>query len=94
MAWAFWVYKFRSMFIDAETRARCSRRRDEPEVHPVAVPVPDDELLDIWNVLKGPRPELLEQFKQQFPQYMLRHKLSVSGITGLVQLRLARSPSN
>jgi len=53
-----------------------------------------DELPQLWNVLKGdmslvgPRPErphFVEQFKEEVPRYMARHKIK-SGITGWAQV--------
>ena len=89
---AFWVYKFRSMFLDAERETGpVFAREDDPRCTPVGRFLRRfdlDELPQIWNVLRGdmslvgPRPErpyFVEQFKQQFPQYMLRHKVR-SGI--------------
>ena len=94
----FTVYKFRSMFLDAERETGpVFAREDDPRCTPVGRFLRRfdlDELPQIWNVLKGdmslvgPRPErpyFVEQFKQQFPQYMLRHKVR-SGITGWAQV--------
>ena len=53
-----------------------------------------DELPQLWNVflgemsLVGPRPErpqFVHQFKNDIPDYMLRHKMK-AGITGLAQI--------
>ena len=53
-----------------------------------------DELPQLWNVLVGdmslvgPRPErpvFVNQFRNQIPNYMLRHKVK-SGITGWAQI--------
>ena len=53
-----------------------------------------DELPQLWNVfigemsLVGPRPErpqFVHQFKNEIPDYMLRHKMK-AGITGLAQV--------
>lgn len=95
---AFTVFKFRSMFLDAERETGpVFARENDPRCTPVGRFLRRfdlDELPQIWNVLKGdmslvgPRPErpyFVEQFKQQFPQYMLRHKVR-SGITGWAQV--------
>jgi Undecaprenyl-phosphate glucose phosphotransferase len=95
---AFTVYKFRSMFLDAERdTGPIWAREDDPRCTPLGRLLRRfdlDELPQIWNVLKGemslvgPRPErpyFVEQFKQQYPQYMLRHKVR-AGITGWAQV--------
>ena len=94
----FWVYKFRSMELDAEeVTGPIWARDDDPRCTPVGRFLRRwdlDELPQIWNVLKGdmsivgPRPErpfFVDQFKHRFPQYMLRHKVK-AGITGWAQV--------
>jgi Undecaprenyl-phosphate glucose phosphotransferase len=95
---AFKVYKFRSMFMDAEEVTGPVWARDnDPRATPIGRWLRRydlDELPQFWNVLKGdmsivgPRPErpfFVEQFKYRIPQYMLRHKVK-SGITGWAQV--------
>ena len=95
---AFTVYKFRSMYHDAEgTTGPIWARDDDPRTTPVGRWLRRfdlDELPQFWNVLKGdmsivgPRPErpfFVEQFKHRIPQYMLRHKVK-AGITGWAQV--------
>ncbi|HEY3380375.1 MAG TPA: undecaprenyl-phosphate glucose phosphotransferase [Vicinamibacterales bacterium] len=95
---AFTVFKFRSMYLDAEKETGpVWASEDDPRCTPLGRILRRfdlDELPQIWNVLKGdmslvgPRPErpyFVEQFKQQYPQYMLRHKVR-SGITGWAQV--------
>jgi Undecaprenyl-phosphate glucose phosphotransferase len=95
---AFTVNKFRSMFKDAERdTGPVWARNDDPRCTPLGRILRRfdiDELPQIWNVFKGdmsivgPRPErpyFVQQFKQQFPQYMLRHKVR-AGITGWAQV--------
>ncbi len=95
---AFTVYKFRSMYHDAEDDTGPIWARDEdPRCTPVGRILRRydfDELPQFWNVLRGemslvgPRPErpfFVDQFKHRFPQYMLRHKVK-SGITGWAQV--------
>jgi Undecaprenyl-phosphate glucose phosphotransferase len=95
---AFTVYKFRSMYTDAE---ESTGPVWAPDNDPRATPVGHwlrhldlDELPQFWNVLRGdmsivgPRPErpfFVEQFKHRIPQYMLRHKVK-AGITGWAQV--------
>jgi len=94
----FLVYKFRSMFHDAERETGpVWAREDDPRRTPVGKwlrRLSIDELPQLWNVLRGdmslvgPRPErpfFVEQFKQRFPQYMLRHKVK-AGMTGWAQV--------
>ena len=95
---AFTVYKFRSMYENAEdTSGPIWARDDDPRTTPVGRwlrRLDLDELPQLWNVLKGemslvgPRPErpfFVEQFKHRIPQYMLRHKVK-AGITGWAQV--------
>jgi Undecaprenyl-phosphate glucose phosphotransferase len=95
---AFTVYKFRSMYADAESETGpVWAREDDPRATPLGRwlrKLDLDELPQLWNVLRGdmsivgPRPErpfFVEQFKHRIPQYMLRHKVK-SGITGWAQV--------
>ncbi len=95
---AFDVYKFRSMFVDAEEETGpVWARDDDPRCTPVGRLLRRfdvDELPQLWNVFRGdmsivgPRPErpyFVEQFKHRIPQYMLRHKVK-AGITGWAQV--------
>ncbi|HXH05066.1 MAG TPA: undecaprenyl-phosphate glucose phosphotransferase [Vicinamibacterales bacterium] len=95
---AFTVYKFRSMYADAEeVTGPVWARENDPRCTPLGRWLRRwdlDELPQFWNVLKGdmsivgPRPErpyFVQQFKQRIPQYMLRHKVK-AGITGWAQV--------
>jgi len=95
---AFSVYKFRSMYADAEEVTGPIWARDnDPRTTPIGRWLRRfdlDELPQFWNVLKGemsivgPRPErpfFVEQFRHRIPQYMLRHKVK-AGITGWAQV--------
>ena len=94
----FSVYKFRSMYADAEDDSGpVWARDDDPRATPIGRLLRRfdlDELPQFWNVLAGdmsivgPRPErpfFVEQFKHRIPQYMLRHKVK-AGITGWAQV--------
>jgi Undecaprenyl-phosphate glucose phosphotransferase len=94
----FTVFKFRSMYADAEDRTGpVWARDDDPRTTPLGKwlrRLDLDELPQFWNVLRGdmsivgPRPErpfFVEQFKHRIPQYMLRHKVK-AGITGWAQV--------
>ena len=95
----FTIYKFRSMYDDAEreTGPGVGAARTTRACTPVGRFLRRsnlDELPQLWNVLRGdmsivgPRPErpfFVEQFKHRIPQYMLRHKVK-AGITGWAQV--------
>ncbi|MEW5983328.1 MAG: undecaprenyl-phosphate glucose phosphotransferase [Acidobacteriota bacterium] len=94
----FTVYKFRSMFDNAEDGSGPVWARDEdPRCTPIGRVLRRfdlDELPQLLNVLRGemslvgPRPErpyFVEQFRHRYPHYMLRHKVK-SGITGWAQV--------
>jgi Undecaprenyl-phosphate glucose phosphotransferase len=94
----FTVYKFRSMYQNAEeVTGPVWARENDPRTTPLGRWLRRfdlDELPQFWNVLRGdmsivgPRPErpfFVEQFKHRIPQYMLRHKVK-SGITGWAQV--------
>ena len=94
----FMIYKFRSMFDDAEAATGpVFASEQDPRRTPLGRLLRHsnvDELPQLWNVLRGdmsivgPRPErplFVAQFKDKIPQYMLRHKVK-AGITGWAQV--------
>ncbi len=94
----FTLYKFRSMYVDAEARTGAVwAKKDDPRITPVGKWLRKlrlDELPQFWNVIKGDmtivgprpeRPEFVELLAQQIPYY--RQRLSVKpGITGWAQI--------
>jgi exopolysaccharide biosynthesis polyprenyl glycosylphosphotransferase len=94
----FTLYKFRSMYRDAEARTGAVwARRDDPRITPVGRWLRKlrlDELPQLFNVLRGDmsivgprpeRPEFVEVLSEQIPYY--RQRLCVKpGITGWAQI--------
>jgi exopolysaccharide biosynthesis polyprenyl glycosylphosphotransferase len=94
----FEILKFRSMRVGAENETGAKwAERDDPRRTKIGRLIRAwslDELPQLVNVLVGdmsvvgPRPErpqFVEQFRAEFPQYMLRHKVR-AGITGWAQV--------
>ena len=92
------IVKFRSMRVGAEQQTGAVwADKDDPRRTKVGAFIRAwsiDELPQLWNVLTGdmslvgPRPErpqFVEQFRAEFPHYMLRHKVR-AGITGWAQV--------
>ncbi len=94
----FTLYKFRSMYVDAEARTGAVwAKKDDPRITPVGKWLRKlrlDELPQFWNVVRGDmtivgprpeRPEFVELLAQQIPYY--RQRLAVKpGITGWAQI--------
>jgi exopolysaccharide biosynthesis polyprenyl glycosylphosphotransferase len=94
----FEMLKFRSMRADAERESGpvFASRDDErrTRIGRLIRAWSLDELPQLWNVLRGDmsvvgprpeRPEFVRRFREEFPHYMLRHKVR-SGITGWAQV--------
>jgi exopolysaccharide biosynthesis polyprenyl glycosylphosphotransferase len=94
----FEIVKFRSMSVGAEAETGAVwAAKDDPRrtrVGRVIRAWSIDELPQLWNVLVGDmsvigprpeRPEFVEQFRAEFPHYMLRHKVR-AGMTGWAQV--------
>ncbi len=94
----FEIWKFRSMRVGAETEsgAKWAERNDprRTRVGRLLRAWSLDELPQLFNVvlgdmsIVGPRPErpqFVEQFRAEFPHYMLRHKVR-AGMTGWAQV--------
>ena len=94
----FRMLKFRTMRVDAEAETGpVWARPDDPRRTALGVflrRMSLDELPQLFNVLRGemslvgPRPErpvFIEQFRQNIPKYMLRHKVR-AGMTGWAQV--------
>ena len=94
----FTVYKFRSMYTDAETRTGpVWAKKDDPRITPVGKWIRRfriDELPQLVNVLKGDmalvgprpeRPEFVATLSEQIPYYTYRHCVP-PGITGWAQI--------
>ena len=92
------IMKFRSMGVGAESDTGAVwADRDDPRRTRVGRLIRAwslDELPQLWNVVMGdmsvvgPRPErpqFVEQFRAEYPHYMLRHKVR-SGMTGWAQV--------
>ena len=94
----FQIVKFRSMRVGAENETGAKwAERDDPRRTKIGRLIRAwslDELPQLFNVVLGdmsvvgPRPErpqFVEQFRAEYPQYMLRHKVR-AGITGWAQV--------
>jgi exopolysaccharide biosynthesis polyprenyl glycosylphosphotransferase len=94
----FEMVKFRSMRVNAEVATGAVwTAKDDPRRTRVGRFIRAwslDELPQLWNVLVGDmsvigprpeRPEFVEQFRAEFPHYMLRHKVR-AGMTGWAQV--------
>ena len=94
----FMLYKFRSMYVDAEARTGAVwAKKDDPRITPLGKWLRKlrlDELPQFWNVIRGDmvivgprpeRPEFVDVLSQQIPYY--RQRLAVKpGITGWAQI--------
>ncbi|MFB3897089.1 MAG: undecaprenyl-phosphate glucose phosphotransferase [bacterium] len=102
----FMIYKFRTMVVNAEAdTGPVWATENDPRCTKLGCLLRKynlDELPQLFNVLKGemslvgPRPErpyFVEQFKDQIPRYMLRHKVK-SGMTGWAQVNGWRGDSS
>lgn len=93
----FYIYKLRSMKLDAETQGAQWAVADDPRRLKIGTFMRStniDELPQFWNVLKGDmslvgprpeRPELIKKFEHEIPHYNPRHYVR-PGITGWAQV--------
>ena len=94
----FRIVKFRSMRVDAEQQTGAVwAEKDDPRRTKIGAFIRKwsiDELPQLLNVLRGEmslvgprpeRPEFVEQFRDEFPHYMLRHRVR-AGMTGWAQV--------
>jgi lipopolysaccharide/colanic/teichoic acid biosynthesis glycosyltransferase len=94
----FYVYKFRSMIVDAEKNGIPRLASDSDErITPVGSVLRKfriDEFPQLFNILKGEmsvvgprpeRPELNEMYKQEMPEFEFRLKVK-AGLTGYAQV--------
>ena len=94
----FFVYKFRSMFTNAEAGGARWAAKDDPRVTKWGMFMRKtriDEIPQLWNVLRGDmgfvgprpeRPEFVPMLSAHLPFYYLRHLIR-PGLTGWAQVR-------
>jgi sugar transferase (PEP-CTERM system associated) len=94
----FYVYKFRSMFTDAEAGGARWATKNDPRVTQVGMFMRKtriDEIPQLWNVLRGDmgfvgprpeRPEFMPMLMEALPFYSLRNLIR-PGLTGWAQVR-------
>ena len=94
----FSVYKFRSMFTDAESAGARWATKNDPRVTKFGMFMRKtriDEVPQLWNVLRGDmgfvgprpeRPEFIPMLSEALPFYSLRHLIR-PGLTGWAQIR-------
>ena len=100
----FLMYKFRSMYVDAEENGPALSSEDDPRVTPFGRIMRKyrlDELPQFWNVLKGdmslvgPRPErkyFIDEIVKTAPYYYLLHNVR-PGITSLGMVKYGYAAS-
>ena len=94
----FSVYKFRSMFVNAEVNGARWATKNDPRVTTFGMFMRKtrvDEIPQLWNVLRGDmgfvgprpeRPEFVPMLSNELPFYYLRHLIR-PGLTGWAQVR-------
>jgi len=100
----FVIYKFRTMYVNAESNEPMWTQQDDPRITPfgkVLRKLHLDELPQLINILKGemqligPRPErkvFCELIAEEIPDYNIRHSV-LPGITGWAQVHQVYSAS-
>ena len=100
----FWMYKFRTMYVNAEETGPSLSSEDDPRVTPFGRVMRKyrlDELPQFWNVLKGdmslvgPRPErkyFIDEIVKTAPYYYLLHNVR-PGITSLGMVKYGYAAS-
>lgn len=93
----FYIYKFRSMVVDAEKYGAQFSSKNDPRITKVGRIIRAtrlDELPQLWNILNGdmsivgPRPErqtYIEEFCKETPEFIYRLKVK-AGLTGYAQI--------
>ena len=93
----FFIYKFRSMKLDAEENGARLASREDDRITPFGRFIRSvhlDELPQVFNILKGEmslvgprpeRPEIIERYKNEIPEFDYRLKVK-AGLTGYAQV--------
>nr|WP_211663654.1 sugar transferase [Lihuaxuella thermophila] len=96
----FFIYKFRTMYVDAPSQGRSPESEDDPRITRIGRVLRKtslDELPQLMNILKGemslvgPRPEQKMIVEQYYTNYEKQRFLVKPGITGLWQISMDRT---